>query len=48
MDFYGARDFKRAANDLRAAIFYLKYFQNPTAIDLEKVSIIENNLNNCM
>ena len=48
MDFYGARDFKRAANDLRAAIFYLKYFQNPTAIDLEKVSIIENNLNNCI
>lgn len=48
MEFYGARDFKKATNDLRAAVFYLKYFQTPTAIDLEKVTIIENNLNNCL
>ncbi len=48
MDFYTAKEFKKASNDLRAAIFYLKYFQTPTAIDLEKVSIIENHLSNCI
>lgn len=48
IDFYGIKESKRAANDFRAAIFYLKYFQNPTPIDLEKVSIIERNLNNCL
>jgi len=48
MEFYRAQEFKKTSNDLRAAIFYLKYFQNPTPIDLEKVSIIEANLNNCL
>jgi tetratricopeptide (TPR) repeat protein len=48
MDFYSARELKKASIDLRAAVFYLKYFQNPNAIDLEKVSIIENNLSNCI
>lgn len=46
LDFYNAGDSKKASNDLRAAIFYLKYLQTPTAIDLEKVTIIEHNLNN--
>lgn len=48
MDFYSLGEYKRASNDLRAAIFYLKYYQNPTAIDLEKVSIIDNHLSNCL
>ena len=48
MDFYGEKELRKSSNDLRAAVFYLKYFQNPTAIDLEKVSIIESNLNNCI
>lgn len=46
MDFYSAKEYKKATNDIRAAIFYLKYFQTPTAIDLEKVSIMESHLNN--
>lgn len=48
MDFYSVKDFRKATNDLRASVFYLKYFQTPTSIDLEKVAIIENNLNNCI
>ncbi len=42
IDFSSAGDYKRAANDIRASIFYLKYYQEPTAIDLQKVTISEN------
>lgn len=42
IDFSTAGDYKRAANDIRAAIFYLKYYQEPTAVDLQKVTISEN------
>lgn len=48
IDFSTMGDYKKAANDIRASIFYLKYYQEPTAIDLQKVTICENILRTCI
>lgn len=48
VDSLGVGNCKNAANDFRAAIFYMKYFQEPNPIDLEKVVISENLLKNCL
>jgi tetratricopeptide (TPR) repeat protein len=47
-DYSSAGEYKKAANDLRAAIFYLKYYQDPTAIELQKASISESTLRSCL
>lgn len=48
IDFSTLGDYKKAANDIRASIFYLKYYQEPTAIDLQKDTICENILRTCI
>lgn len=48
MDFSSLGEYKKAANDIRASIYYLKYYQEPTAIDLQKVTISENILRTCL
>lgn len=47
-NFNKERNYRKAANAFRAAIYYLKYYKKPNSIDLEKVYIIESNLNNAM
>lgn len=37
---FNNKNYKKASNDFRLAIFYLKYFLTPTAIEIEKASEI--------
>lgn len=48
LEFLDKGDYRKAANDIRAAIFYLKYYQEPTAIDLQKATVCENLLKTCI